>query len=218
MKKISFIILACSVLFFACSKEDDNIIRLSSQETKLYCEAIAGSYEAKGYTILVDLEDFNKSDVIGKQVDIDGVFIDIDADIQRSMIIWHVPINSLAYLLPENSDVRRAFEEKDPISFLTTYSFESNVQKVNGENLVNFTFKPVPYRFTTEYGGKSHLITVNIEPCGIYLPYTTDMNAVREKFLKSDIRFDVTSMKVDDEEFKNFDLIVASKISTARER
>ena len=66
MKKICLILLTFSMLFCACSKEDDDYIKLSSQETKQYCEAIAGSYEAKGYTFLVAHKDFYNSDVIEK--------------------------------------------------------------------------------------------------------------------------------------------------------
>ena len=66
MKKICFILLTFSMLFCACSKEADDYIKLSSQETKQYCEAIAGSYEAKGYTFLVAHKDFYNSDVIEK--------------------------------------------------------------------------------------------------------------------------------------------------------
>lgn len=212
MKKISLILLAFSVLFCACSKEDDDHIKLSSQETKQYCEAIAGSYEAKGYTILVAQKDFNNVDVIEKQVDIDDLFITID-DKDYSITFWNVPVNALANLLPENSGTRKILEESRPISFTTIYGFESIVTPLQGQNMVNFKFKPEPYYFTATYEGKPHLITLNIQPCGIYLPYTSDMKAARDKFLKSEIRFDITSMKVDDEEYKHFDLMVVTKIA-----
>lgn len=43
------------------------------------------------------------------------------------------------------------------------------------------------------------------------------MKAVRDKFLKSEIKFDVTSMKIDDEEYKHFDLMVVTKITEESE-
>lgn len=43
------------------------------------------------------------------------------------------------------------------------------------------------------------------------------MKAIREDFLKSEIRFDITSMKIDDMEYKKFDLVVVTEISTVRE-
>lgn len=77
MKKLSLLVLAFSILFCACSKEDDDYVKLSSQETKQYCEIIAGSYKAKGYTILVNQKDFNNPEVIAQQDRIDDVVIDI---------------------------------------------------------------------------------------------------------------------------------------------
>lgn len=218
MKKISLVILAFSMLFCACIKEDDDYVKLSSQETEQYREAIAGSYSAKGYTILIDQNDFNNYDVIGKQTDIDDIFIDIDNNIEQSMVFWHVPVNTLANLLPENSGARKVLEESGPISFTTTYGFESAVSSLKGEKMVNWTFKSVPHYFTTTYDGKNHQITINIQPCGIYLPYTSDTKAVRNEFLKSQIRFDITSMEVDGEEYKHFDLIVATEISKKSEQ
>lgn len=216
MKKISLILLAFSMLFCACSKEEDDYIKLSSKEAKQYCEAIAGFYEAKGYTILVDQKDFNNVDIIGKQVDIDDLFVTID-DKDYSITFWNVPVNTLANLLPENSGARKILEESRPISFTTIYGFENTVTPLQGQNMVNFIFKPVPYYFTATYDGKPHLITLNIRPCGIYLPYTSDIKAVRDEFLKSELRFDITSMKVDDEEYKHFDLMVVTKIAEESE-
>ena len=43
------------------------------------------------------------------------------------------------------------------------------------------------------------------------------MQAVREEFMKSEIRFDITSMKVDDEEYKHFDLMVVTEIAEESE-
>lgn len=204
------------MLFCACSKEEDDYIRLSSKETKQYCEAIAGSYDAKGYTILVAHKDFYHSDVIGKHFDIDDLFVTID-DKDFSITFWNVPVNTLANLLPENSGSRKVLEECEPISFTTIYGFESTVTPLQGHNMVNIIFKPVPYYFTATYDGKPHLITLNIQPCGIYLPYTSDMKVVRDEFLKSELRFDITSMKVDDEEYKSFDLIIVTEISEESE-
>lgn len=61
-------------------------------------------------------------------------------------------------------------------------------------------------------------MTIKIIPTGVLLPYTSDMKAVRERFQKSQIRFDVTSMKIDDEEYKDFDLIVAAEITQEAKR
>lgn len=216
MKKISLILLAFSMLFWACSKEDDDYIKLSSQETKQYCEAIAGSYKAKGYTVLVSQTDFNNSEVIGRQDKIDDLFITID-DKDHSITFWNVPVNALANLLPENSGARKVLEECGPISFTTTYSFENTVVSIKGEKLVNLLSKSVPYYLSAKYDSKPHQITLNIRPCGVYLPYTSNMKAVREEFLKSEIRFDITSMKVDDEEYKHFDLNVVTEITEESE-
>lgn len=60
--------------------------------------------------------------------------------------------------------------------------------------MVNLTFKSVPHFFTATYDWKNHQITINIQSWGIYLPYTSDMKAVRDEFLKSQIRFDITSI------------------------
>lgn len=216
MKKISLLLLAFSMLFCACSKEDDDYIKLSQLETKQYSQAIAGSYEAKGYTFLVAHKDFYNSDVIGKNIGIDDIFIDIDAK-DYSMIFWNIPINNLANLLPGTSGARKVLEKCEPISFTTIYGFERTITSVKGEKMVNLAFKPVPFYLTTTYDGNPHLITINVQPHGIYLPYTSDMKAIREDFLKSEIRFDITSMKIDDMEYKNFDLVVVTEISTVRE-
>lgn len=121
------LLLIFSMLFCACSNEDDDYIKLSSQETEQYREAIAGFYSAKGYTILIDQNDLNNYDIIGKPIDIDDIFIDIDNNIEQSVVFWHVPVNTLANLLPENSGARTVLEESGPISFTTTYGFESTV-------------------------------------------------------------------------------------------
>ncbi|MBQ0157454.1 MAG: DUF4840 domain-containing protein [Bacteroidales bacterium] len=218
MKKISILLFAFTLLFCACSKEEDDYIRLSAKETAQYCEAIAGSYEAKGYTLLVAHKDFDHSEVIGKQSDVDGIYIDIDNDIEHSMTFWHVPVNALANLLPENSDAKTALEKRAPISFLTSYQFETTVASIRGEKLVNFFFQPVTKHFTATGDEKTHLITIEIAPSPIYLPYTADMQTVREEFLKSEVRFDITSMTVDGEEYKHFDLMVAMEIAEASER
>ena len=216
MKKICLILLTFSMLFCACSKEDDDYIKLSSQETKQYCEAIAGSYEAKGYTFLVAHKDFYNSDVIGKNIGIDDIFIDIDAK-DYSMIFWNIPINNLANLLPETSGARKVLEKCEPISFTTIYGFERTITSVKSEKMVNLLSKSVPYYLSAIYDGKPHQITLNIRPCGVCLPYTSNMKAVREEFLKSEIRFDITSMKVDDEEYKHFDLMVVTEIAEESE-
>lgn len=216
MKKISLLLLAFSMLFCACSKEEDDYIKLSQLETKQYSQTIAGSYDAKGYTVLVARKGFYDCEDIGEHIDIDDMFIDID-DKDYSIIFWNVPINTLANLLPENSGARKVLEECGPISFTTIYGFERTITSVKGEKMVNLAFKPVPFYLTTTYDGNPHLITINIQPHGIYLPYTSDMKAIREGFLKSEIRFDITSMKIDDVEYKNFDLVVVAEISTVRE-
>lgn len=216
MRKVSVILLVFSMLFCACSKEDDNFIRLSAQETKQYCEAIAGAYKGKGYSTLVVQEEFAKVDVI-KQVEIDDVYVDIFDDYEQGIIFWDVPVNNLAYLLPENSYERKALEVCEPISFSTTYGFERTIVSIKGEKMVNLTFKPVPYYATSNHDGKNHLITIQIRPCGFYLPYTSDMNTVREEFLKSELRFDITSLKVDDKEYKNFNMVVVIRIAEESE-
>lgn len=212
MKKISLLVLFFSLLFCSCSKEEDDIVKLSSQETNQYSEAIAGSYEVKGFTVLVARNGFYNSDAMGKQVDVGDIFIDIDDGAERSAIFWQVPVNTLANLFPENSGVRKVLEEMEPINFSTTYSFESAVASVNGGKMVNLAFKPVPYYLKTKYDRKPHLITIDISIRGISFPYTSDMKSVRDEFLKSKIMFDVKSMKVDDEEYRNFDLMIATEI------
>lgn len=190
---------------------------MSSQETKQYCEIIAGSYKAKGYTILVNQKDFNNPEVIAQQDRIDDVVIDISDYIEHNIIFWNVPVNALANLLPENSGARKVLEESKPISFTTTYKFEYWGVSVNGDKMVSLSSKSVPYYLSATYDGKPHQITIYIQPCGIPLHYTSDMKAVRDKFLKSEIRFDITSMKVDDEEYKHFDLMVFTKIAEESE-
>lgn len=207
-------LLAFAMLFCACNRNDDDYIRLSSQETKQYCESIAGSYEAKGYEVLVAYKDFYNSEVIGRQVDIDDVSINIFDAPECDMIFWHVPVNLLASLLPEDSEARKVLEECEPISFTTSYGFENAVTSVQGQNMVNFTFKPVTYYC----GTSNHQIAIEISPTGIYLPYTSDKKAIREAFLKSQIRFDVLKMKVDGVEYKHFDLVVATDINEETEQ
>lgn len=217
MNKLSVILMAFSMLLSACSNEGDEYIQLSTQENKQYCEAVAGAYEAKGYSALVVWKDFNNVEDIVKQAKIDDVRIDIFDYNGRDIIFWDVPVNSLADILPENSDERRILERFNPISFTTYYGLERNVQSMNGEKMVNFTFKPVPYYASYTYGGQPHQITLQISPCGIYLPYSSDMNVVRKEFLKSELRFDITSMKIDDKEYKNFDMMVILRIAEESE-
>ena len=133
------------------------------------------------------------------------------------MIFWNIPINNLANLLPETSGARKVLEKCEPISFTTIYGFERTITSVKGEKMVNLLSKSVPYYLSAIYDGKPHQITLNILPCRVYLPYTSNMKAVREEFLKSEIRFDITSMKVDDEEYKHFDLMVVTEIAEESE-
>lgn len=217
MNKTHLVLTAIAMLLCACSKEADDYIKLDPQETKQYSEAIAGSYEAKGYTELVAWKDFYNADVIGKQTDIDNITIDIYDNPEHEITFWNVPINPLANVLPEGSGARKALEECEPISFTTTYKFENVATSANGNNMVNFAFNPVAYYATSYYDGKLHQITINISPSAFYLPYTSDMKAVRDSLLKSEIRLDITSMRVDDEEYKHFDLMVVTKIAEKAE-
>lgn len=217
MKKTTILLLAITLLLCACNKGDEDYTKLSFKDTQRYCEAIAGSYEAKGYTVLVGRKDFYDADVIGMQEAVDDIFIDVDNNTEHSTTFWNVPITKLAQLLPENSDARKVLEDSKPISFNTTYRFERMTLSAKGEKFVSLSFKPVAHYISATRNGKPLQITINVRPSGVYLPYTSDMAAVRNEFLKSEIRMDITSMNIDGEDYKNFNLIINTKLTEETE-